>query len=361
MPSFEPDSMQDTAPLETEDAIGKDSISVSPFPLPTGFRAYRSPKLSLPDDNEVYLDFTPKVRLPERVIRRYLGFALGLIAIYLVYTLALDIISLTGQRPAFERLRGLLADDGWLISVGAFIAFILISSVLRSIWVWTRPYPMRFNRQRREMAYIADADQRTRFIAWEKIGAFVRGTDTHTSLLAEPIRIYTLNLVLFSEDDAETNIFLSSHSSLEKAMGEWESIRIFMERGRKYLPADSVAHDAMGGTLEHLHMLRDLYKQGSYLRYLLVFIPLNLLAGGTLPFHIARWIKKLPRVEHSKEMREWSQAIPSRSWKRPDELFRELTLERLEYLNTGKTLMDYQRECVEFVRLEDDAFEEANS
>ncbi|GAB7533463.1 hypothetical protein PS3A_58790 [Pseudomonas sp. 3A(2025)] len=344
---------------EAEDDEYRHIVSLSS--LPTGFPAYRSPGLTLPKDNDVYLDFIPKAREPEKVIRRCTGLALTLIMLWLTATLLLDIsATLTEGRPAFETLRLRLSDSGFVLRGVALAGIAMAGSIAWGIWSWTRPHPVRFNRQRREMAYVNDTDLPPFFMPWEEVRALVRTVEIETVL--GPLQIHVLNLFLFAEDDDQKSILLSSHSSLEMAIGEWESIRLFMERGRKFLPDNKVTHEVPADAFELFRMQRQLCREfHGYPRYLLLFVLPNLLCGWTLPFHIAKWIKKLPRSSHSKEMEEWSQSIPLRSWKRADEWHLYQSAEMHEYFQAGGTLMDYQREILKRARLDEDSSEDANS
>lgn len=352
---------QDVPAHEAEDDEYRHIVSLSPSPLPTGFQAYRSPRLTLPKDNDVYLDFISKAREPEKVIRRCTGLALTLIVLWLTGTLLLDIsATLTEGRPAFETLRLRLSDSGFVLRGVALAGIAMVGSIAWGIWSWTRPHPVRFNRQRREMAYVNDADSPPFFIPWDEVHAFVRTTEIESPL--DPFQIHVLNICLFAEDDDQKNVLLSFHSSLEMAIGEWESIRIFMERGPKFLPPDKVSHETPADAFERFRMQRQLCRECySYWRYLLFFVLPNLLCGWTLPFHIATWIKKLPRSNHSKEMEEWSQSIPLSSWKRADEWHLHQSAEMHKYFQTGKTLMDYQREQLRRALLVEDLPEDTNS
>lgn len=352
---------QDVPAHEAADDEYRPIVSLSPSPLPTGFQAYRSPRLTLPKDNDVYLDFISKAREPEKVIRRCTGLVLTLIVLWLTGTLLLDLsATLTEGRPAFETLRLRLSDSGFVLRGVALASFAVAGSIAWGIWSWTRPHPVRFNRQRREMAYVNDAGSPPFFIPWDEVHAFVRTTEIESPL--DPLQIHVLNICLFAEDDDQKNVLLSFHSSLEMAIGEWESIRIFMERGPKFLPPDKVSHETPADAFERFRMQRQLWRRCyGYWRYLLFFVLPNLLCGWTLPFHIAKWIKKLPRSNHSKEMEEWSQSIPLRSWKRADELHLHQSAEMYKYFQTGKTLMDYQREQLRRGLLVEDLHEDTNS
>jgi hypothetical protein len=112
-----------------------------------------------------------------------------------------------------------------IIPLGAYL-YGIFSDVLFS----PKSYPVRFNRQRREVCYVDDKTHRVLIVPWESVVAWVSNTQGITSYGAT--RQYTFGIGLEDEELDKVQFLLLSQPSDAHALGMWTSIRNFMEDGQ---------------------------------------------------------------------------------------------------------------------------------
>ena len=111
-----------------------------------------------------------------------------------------------------------------MIPLGAFIY-----GMLSNVRTLAKSYPVRFNRQRREVCYIDDTTHRVLIVPWESVVAWVARSQGVTSYGA--MRDYTFGMGLEDEEHDTVQFILSAQPSDVHALGMWTSIRNYMEEG----------------------------------------------------------------------------------------------------------------------------------
>ena len=126
-----------------------------------------------------------------------------------------------------------------LAPIGAFIY-----GMLSNVRTLAKSYPVRFNRQRREVCYIDDTTHRVLIVPWESVVAWVARSQGVTSYGA--MRDYTFGMGLEDEEHDTVQFILSAQPSDVHALGMWTSIRNYMEEGELVDAAKSHARSALG-------------------------------------------------------------------------------------------------------------------
>ncbi len=230
----------------------------------------------------------------------------------------------------------------FILPVGAFIYG--MPSNVRTL---AKSYPVRFNRQRREVCYIDDTTHRVLIVPWESVVAWVARSQGVTSYGA--MRDYTFGMGLEDEERDMVQFVLSAQPSDAHALGMWTSIRNYMEEGELVdTPNPMVA--ALGITLsedelkpyEGLHTFeierlnaralgrlddggghltaeerkRWGYSKRSpwplrwwYVRRVIVF--------WKMPYLIAEWAHRKGRPTLPESVQAWSQPLPPDQWAKP--------------------------------------------
>ncbi|VVQ24212.1 DUF6708 domain-containing protein [Pseudomonas fluorescens] len=111
-----------------------------------------------------------------------------------------------------------------ILPIGAFIY-----GMLSNVRTLAKSYPVRFNRQRREVCYIDDTTHRVLIVPWESVVAWVARSQGVTSYGA--MREYTFGMGLEDEERDTVQFILSAQPSDAHALGMWTSIRNYMEDG----------------------------------------------------------------------------------------------------------------------------------
>lgn len=213
---------------------------------------------------------------------------------------------------------------------------------LRIIHQQTNCPPIRFNRQRREVAYVAKRGQPPRFVPWEEViacvtsGKVVTQYGTHNSF----------SLMIGIRDSASGDVVWITvpTASLMLAISEWEAIRGYMEEGLSAVPRP-ISEEYQEGTVAYFHMCREMYRdEHCYLRYLFGFILIQFCSGWTLPCHIAAWVERLPKTSFPKSVVAWSKPLPPEQWQKPSAELMEQSKAVLKSLRQGKSLLDHFHE-----------------
>lgn len=202
------------------------------------------------------------------------------------------------------------------------------------------PLPIRFNRQRREVAYITKYWRRPRFVAWEDVVACVSSDEAVT--VYGTIKFVYLTIGLEGKSGGHASWISVPTNTKELALSEWEIIRAYMEKGIDALPSPMRPGNVEEGTVEHFHMRRRYYRsECDYLSYLFKFLPTQLLSGWTLPCYIAAGINRLPFMRLPKSILDWSKPLPREQWQSPSaELIKE-SEEVRKSLRKGMSIFDY--------------------
>jgi hypothetical protein len=229
-----------------------------------------------------------------------------------------------------------------VIPIGAYI-YGMLSNVRTS----AKSYPVRFNRQRREVCYIDDTTHRVLIVPWESVVAWVASSQGVTSYGA--MRDHTFGMGLEDEEHDTVQFVLSSQPSDAHALGLWTSIRNYMEEG-ELVDTPSPMLAALGITLtedelkpyEGLHTFeierldaralgrlddggghltpeqrqRWGYSKRSrwplrfwYIRRVFVF--------WKMPYLIAEWAHRKGRPTLPERVQAWSQSLPPDQWAKP--------------------------------------------
>ena len=112
----------------------------------------------------------------------------------------------------------------FILPIGGFIY-----GMLSNVRTLAKSYPVRFNRQRREVCYIDDTTHRVLIVPWESVVAWVARSQGVTSYGA--MRDYTFGMGLEDEEHDTVQFILSAQPSDAHALGMWTSIRNYMEDG----------------------------------------------------------------------------------------------------------------------------------
>jgi hypothetical protein len=226
-----------------------------------------------------------------------------------------------------------------IIPLGAFIY-----GMLSNVRTLAKSYPVRFNRQRREVCYIDDTTHRVLIVPWESVVAWVARSQGVTSYGA--MRDYTFGMGLEDEEHDTVQFVLSAQPSDAHALGMWTFIRNYMEEGEQVdTPNPMVA--ILNITLsedelkpyEGLHTFEierldarfmgdlddemdDAYRKRYgypqptrwplrwwYVRRVLTF--------WKMPYLIAEWAHRKGRPTLPESVQAWSQPLPPEQWAQP--------------------------------------------
>lgn len=315
---------------------------LAPLPLPTGAQPFSSRNVPQ-HTNEAYMDFALGSASFEFAIRTATTTVFGLILFFFLTGLFLGTYSyLNFGRPLLEELYLLFLSHWILPSILLGTSLIFAGPIAWKVVLTTRTPPIRFNRQRREVAYVAKRGQTPRIIPWESVIACISNRTIITQYGNQQSN--ALMICLCDPNDGQIVWLTIASYNAASAMSEWEAIRVYMEEGPDNRPKyfDFSDMEVEEGTVEYFQLCRRTYrKDNGYLMYLFGFVFLQALGGWTLPCHITAWIQRLPRTSFPRSIREWSRPLPEEQWQQPSAELVEQSKEVQKALRRGKTLIDY--------------------
>ncbi len=229
-----------------------------------------------------------------------------------------------------------------LLPIGAYL-YGMFSDVIFS----RKKYPVRFNRQRREVCYVDDKTHRVLIVPWEGVVAWVANTQGVTSYAAT--RQYTFGMGLEDDEQDKVQFILLSQPSDAHALGMWTSIRNYMEDGQ-LVDAPNPMHAALGlvpsgdrlKPYEGLHTFEieredarwmcNMNDEGASLsdeereHYgypkrtpwpLRRWYMWRVLSFWKMPYMLAEWSHRAGRPVLPEEVQAWSQPLPPEQWVKP--------------------------------------------
>lgn len=235
-----------------------------------------------------------------------------------------------------------LGSLGALLPLGGF-AYGLLGDEFKG----AKPYPVRFNRQRREVCYIDRKTCRILIVPWEGIIAWVSTSQGVTGYGA--VRQYTFGMGLEDEEQDRVQFILLSQPSDSHSLGLWAAIRNYMEDGPLF-NAPNPWFQALGlvptedrlKPYEGMHTFEieredaramgslddggdDLtpeqrehygYDKRSYWP-LRRWYAWRVLTFWKLPYLLAEWAHRRGRPPLPEAVEAWSRALPEAQWAKP--------------------------------------------
>ncbi|VVP57325.1 hypothetical protein PS903_05718 [Pseudomonas fluorescens] len=239
----------------------------------------------------------------------------------------------------------LFIEAGSKISLASILPIgAVIYGMLSNVRTLAKSYPVRFNRQRREVCYIDDTTHRVLIVPWESVVAWVARSQGITSYGA--MRDYTFGMGLEDEEHDTVQFILSAQPSDAHALGMWTFIRNYMEDGEQVdtpnpmlailnitLSEDELKPyeglhtfeierlDArfmgdLDDDIDDAYRKRYGYPQPTrwplrwwYVRRVLTF--------WKMPYLIAEWAHRKGRPTLPENVQAWSQPLPPEQWAQP--------------------------------------------
>ncbi|CAI8721037.1 Cytochrome P450 [Pseudomonas donghuensis] len=333
-----PDSKYQRLPHagDFEQVSGTQIVYLSPKPLPTGVEAYSYRHLHR-DANEVYLDFGIGRGNFEFMARCGIAAVMGVVSC-VVMTAFLGAWVRRRLEPFWEGVYDFLASPPiWgFIGLLALMYVVIFCLAVRQLSV--QP-PIRFNRQRREVAMVPKKGAAPQYVPWEEVIACVSAGQLVTEYAVMP----EFKLMIGLRDAQSGNVLWLTVAcgSLRGAIAEWEAIRAYMEEGPAALP-EPPPEEFEEGTVAFFHMARIGYRDNfPWLQYVFGFLFVQAFGGWTLPCHLSNWVNNRPRATFPKVVREWSRPLPVDQQAVPSEALVKESDEVRKAFRRGQTLLDY--------------------
>ncbi|WP_256670053.1 hypothetical protein [Pseudomonas sp. L-22-4S-12] len=322
-----------------EREAGTEVFYLAPRPVPTGMPAFSGQNLRQ-EANEVFLDVGAGQASVEFAARAYIGSVMTLIILF---------FCASGFGAWLRRYKEPFL-DGWIdgfstppmwgfIACIAALAGFNMYRIIRNIGSRS---PVRFNRQRREVALVFRGEAPV-YVPWEEVIACVSASQIVTQYAVMPS--FALLLGLRNASSGDVYWVTIPGGNLGLVVSEWEAIRVYMEDGPAALPTPVLSDEEFQeGTVAYFHMCRGVYRQEHWWpRYAFGFLVIQFCSGWTLPCHIAQWVNRRPKAVFPQEVLDWSQPLPTEQHAKPSEALLKESAEIRNAFAKGQNLLDYYK------------------
>ena len=319
---------------------GIEAFYLAPRPLPTGMAAFSGHRMHR-EFNDVFLDFAHSVSGLEFAVRASVGSHAFLIIMFFM----VSGVAAWGRRHKEDFLEGwwtfFTTWPIWVI-IGFFvlISFYFLYKTIHQI---TSVPPVRFNRQRREVAYVRQKGEPPLIVPWEEVIACVTaGTVVNPYAVTHR---YSLMIGLRDITRGEVVWLTLNVGHLSLAVSEWEALRVYMEEGPLALPTPLLMDEEFQeGTVAYFHMCRGVYREmHSWPVYAFGFLTLQFCSGWTLPCRFSEWIYTRPKAAFPDSIREWSNPLPAEQHAQPSAELLQQSAELRQAMSEGQSLFDYYK------------------
>ena len=323
-----------------ESVNGTEAFYLAPKPLPTGSAAFSGQGMHH-DINDAYLDFAPGKTNFEFFVR----LAFGSNIFFVMFFFLVSVLAAWVRRHKENFF------EGWLEFFSMWPVWVLIGChallyiyyLLKAVRQITTQPPIRFNRQRREVAYVSKKGEPPLIVPWEEVIACVTVSNVITEYAVMPSASLIIGLRDSSSGEVVRLTIATGHLSL--AVSEWEALRVYMEEGPLALPTPLLMDEEFQeGTVAHFHMCRELYREmHSWPVYAFGFLTIQFCSGWTLPCRFSEWINTRPKAAFPPSIREWSKPLPAEQHAQPSAELVQQSAELRLALGQGQSLLDYYK------------------
>ena len=320
---------------------GTEAFYLAPRPLPTGTVAFSGQQMHR-EVNDVFLDFAHGVSGLEFAVRASVGSIICMATFFALVNVLLAGSSFSNGWPFWSNLIENIKNP---IMWGFTAVHILVAGVplYKSIHQITSVPPVRFNRQRREVAYVRKKGEPALIVPWEEVIACVTaGTVINQYAVMSN---YSLMIGLRDSRSGDVVWLTLNVGHLSLAVSEWEALRVYMEEGPLALPTPLlIDEEFQEGTVAYFHMCRGVYREmHSWPVYAFGFLTIQFCSGWTLPCRFSEWVYTRPKAAFPDAIREWSKPLPAEQHAKPSAELLQQSAELRQALSKGQSLFDYYK------------------
>ncbi|MEB0041317.1 hypothetical protein [Pseudomonas sp. MH10] len=334
----------------------EETLYLAPLPVFTGQQPISAQNFS--EMNDVYLQMGGSNN--GMVMQgKLLAWVIWIVLIIMfIFPLILATMMVVFSPPHIERFfwellgMGIQANFEVALISGAFMIGICWHATLQGVRTSAKQYPLRFNRQRREVCFVDNDTYEVLIVPWESVVAWV----SQSEMMGQygSIQFFEFGMGLEDEKNDTVQFVLASKPSQAHAIGTWEAIRLYMEQG---IPsqADDLSVWMIGRDLtedelrpyEGLHTwnverrikedMGSLHMPISDERMAEIGLeprtrwPLRwwyvrrVLTFWKMPYMLAEWGHKAGSPVLPEAVQRWSQPIPAEQWAKPSAALEKAT------------------------------------
>lgn len=232
-----------------------ESLYLSPKPLPTGSAACNGRKMHR-EVNDVFLDFDHDNGGMEYFIRLTFGAAALMPLVCLVLGVVMGVHDYVEYGSSiFKYLIALFWQNYPMLGLVVFYMIFLGVPLCNGAYKTSLRSPLRFNRQRREVAFVPRKGRPPIIVPWEEVIACVKADIVANQ---QGFELKFSLMIGMRDGRSEEAVWVPlSIDNPSLAIGEWETLRVFMEVGPEAVPTAFLSDEEFQeGTVAYFHMPR---------------------------------------------------------------------------------------------------------
>ncbi|WP_027710224.1 hypothetical protein [Zooshikella ganghwensis] len=319
---------------DIEQSDGVTSLILSPLPIWTGYKA-SDPLKVLTRKNDVYIDIGSG-NAKEAFEVLYCGLFLSGLGCLLVFLL-FEIISPPITRSANWGLL-LILGGAWLSIVLFFVFYVIYSQIKHG----KENMQIRFNRQRREVAWVDDK-KKLHFIPWESMKAWVSSASTIGDSVAYRTAMLGIGPPASDDPHGFLGVWRMPCGVEVSGIMQWECIRSYMEQGVECIPSVDITQRDPKLHYQKRKKLRRQGEWGAWIKQVIV----DLFMGRFWAFKYASLVEYLESVDIFPEAVEWSKPLPKEHWAKPSAELIELEKKWRQRYKRREKFFDMDRRIAE--------------
>ncbi|RDH41921.1 hypothetical protein [Zooshikella ganghwensis] len=319
---------------DVEHSDGVTSIILSPLPIWTGYKA-ADPLNVLTRKNEVFIDIGSG-NSKEAFEVLHGAFSMVFIGLFFIYILFVTLIE---PQSGFLNINLIIILIGCLLFVFCMcVSYVVIGHIQHG----KENMQTRFNRQRREVAWV-DNKKQLHLVPWESFKAWVSTASTVGDSVAYRSALFGMGPPAYDDPHGFIGVWRMPCGVELSGIMQWECIRSFMELGPDHIPDVDMSQRDPKLHYQKRQALRIQGEWKSWIKHVIA----DWFMGRFWAFKFARLFERLESVEVCKDAIEWSKPLPEEQWAKPSAELVELEKKWRKRYKRREKFFDMERRIAE--------------
>ena len=209
-----------------------------------------------------------------------------------------------------------------------------------TFWDKRKSLPLRFNRQKREVAFYTKKSLDPIIVPWEDVICWGSSDKLFTGSAVGSLAMF--GLAFMKEDSDQYWTIKMPVPLMMSAQRRWETIRCFMDESPEYWPkvgTEETRETYYQEKTEFFNSVEFKFSKSKKIKTFW-FHFYRIITWGKFPFWFAEIENKISTPKHAKVVEEWSKPIPESEWAKPSQELIDLKEKALKHYQNGGSFYD---------------------
>lgn len=230
--------------------------------------------------------------------------------------------------------------NGLIFSFICLILFVWAFLFKSAFWDKRKSLPVRFNRQKREVAFYTKKSLDPIIVPWEDVICWGSSDKLFTGSAVGSLAMF--GLAFMKEDSDQYWTIKMPVPLMMSAQRRWETIRCFMDESPEYWPrvgTEETRETYYQEKTEFFNSVEFKFSKSKKIKTFW-FHFYRIITWGKFPFWFAEIENKISTPKHAKVVEEWSKSIPESEWAKPSQELIDLREKALKHYQNGGSFYD---------------------